>query len=245
MQSIQLTRGQTTVPAFFLEGTDKNKYTMLRGFSHGTSGEFLDTILNSGQLICSYDRRAQQIAAGQHPTGSDWSHEGQYAVYFRYVIKKAKRGILGDILLSMASVGSSGGLVFFFPFDQAIQIQKPFTLAGGIDGIGGTNVITAQRIQDARAKGLIKPNEGDEKFGAMCFKNGYTGAKKGAKGSEIGFSRNVSLNNIQIIMHHSSSYRNNALGNFRHVGSYTSKSKGLWQVYVNQLIPPTVTLHLD
>lgn len=267
MKYKELLRGGKHVPSFYLDSGEEAYYkNKLWGFAHGTFKDNLQSIVNSGRLLCSFDRRVAQTDAGKNPTGKDRTHDGQYTVYFRYVVMKQKGQILSDILSSLGSVGATGGLVFFFPLSQAVKIQKPFTLAGSIDGKNGENVITQERLDHAINRGSIRLTADDERvirgarsdqresvrkaqmyqhYGRRCFDNGYDGASHRIKSSEIGFDKEVLLNDIQIILHRSSESDPHGFGPLKPKGAFTTTAHGSWQVYVNQNIPLPVPLNLS
>lgn len=96
MDRVHFSRGQRierttwkTMYAVRLENTDVRAYNNeLYGFSHRTNSTSLRNILQSGQIFSSYNLREQQRTEERHLTGGDRGHDGQHAVYFRFVEKK-------------------------------------------------------------------------------------------------------------------------------------------------------------
>lgn len=205
-----------TIHSFELDNVDYNKYTgQLRGFTHSTNTFGFGQIIASQTLMSSYLIRANQRIQGTHQTGGDRGHDGQYTVYFRFVEHKHNVNLLSAILNSRGSVGSSGSAIFFFPFTQAVQHRKCFSLAGGIDGLHGTNCFKSDDAMIA-----------DKKF--WC---GLDAAISNSRTNEIGFYGTVPINYIEVILFRSKVERN--VVGFTWQGLY----KDEWSVYTNNNLP--------
>lgn len=218
---------------FQLDASDQTLYSnRLFGFSHGTSKEGFEKIIESGNIRSSFSIREAQKAENKNLTGGDRGHDGQYTVYFRFVEKKrgsTDRGIPASIVRSLGGVGGGSGYVFFVTLNKIVQSGACFALAGGIDGQRGVNCFTDSKLEQAKIR--YGRNNGPVRLGETQFESGLKAAEANSRGNEIGFYDSISLQYVEIIMMHSRTRRN--IPNYTCVTSYIKKNDRIpWKVYL-------------